>query len=91
MAKRNLVVDTKEAMDTAKEIYKGVAAKWGIQQPPVFFASKGWYDRFLGRRKIKNKDFIRSCTFWYPEVDTYTKCLKTDNKTKPNKTFTFAC
>ena len=27
MAKRNLPVDTKEAMDTAKEIYKGVAAK----------------------------------------------------------------
>lgn len=54
MAKRNLAVDTKEAMDTAKEIYKGVAAKWGIQQPPVFFASRGWFDRFLARRKIKN-------------------------------------
>ena len=58
MAKRNLAVDTKEAMDTAKEIYKGVAAKWGIQQPQVFFASKGWFERFMARHKIKKcQDF----------------------------------
>ena len=40
MAKKNLPVDTKEAMDTAKEIYKGVAAKWGIRNHQYFLHLK---------------------------------------------------
>ena len=54
MARRNLAVDLREAMDTAKEIYQGVAAKWGIVQPSPFAASRGWFDRFAARRKITN-------------------------------------
>ncbi|XP_076030751.1 distal antenna-related isoform X1 [Oratosquilla oratoria] len=42
-------------MATAKVLYKGVAIKMGIQQPPLFLASKGWLDRFMARHKVKSK------------------------------------
>uniref|UniRef100_UPI00358ECFDF tigger transposable element-derived protein 1-like n=1 Tax=Myxine glutinosa TaxID=7769 RepID=UPI00358ECFDF len=53
-AKRNLAIDTREIMDTAKDIYAAVARKMGVQQPPVFLASKGWVDKFMSRHKVKS-------------------------------------
>uniref|UniRef100_UPI00358F3FBF tigger transposable element-derived protein 1-like n=1 Tax=Myxine glutinosa TaxID=7769 RepID=UPI00358F3FBF len=53
-AKRNLVIDTREIMNTAKDIYAAVARKMGVQQPPVFLASKGWVDKFMSGHKVKS-------------------------------------
>ena len=54
MAKRNQTVDTHDLMDTALDIYKRVAAKLGVQQPPLFLASKGWVDKFMKGHKVKS-------------------------------------
>ena len=41
-------------MDTAREIYAGLAKKLGVQQPSVFLASKGWVDKFMSRHKVRS-------------------------------------
>ena len=40
-AKQNTPVDTTEIMETAKEIYCGVAKKLNVEIPPVFLTSNG--------------------------------------------------
>ncbi|KAK3893524.1 hypothetical protein Pcinc_002680 [Petrolisthes cinctipes] len=55
MARRNESVDTKDIMDTALDIYGRVARKLGVQQPPLFLASKGWLDKFIRRQKVTSK------------------------------------
>ena len=54
-AQRNQFVETREVMDTAKEIYVGVARKMGVEQPPLFLASKGWVDKYMACHKIRSK------------------------------------
>lgn len=53
-ARRNKAVDTRDIMDTAQEIYEGLAVKMGVQQPPVFQASSGWVQKFKARHNIKS-------------------------------------
>ena len=52
-AKRNTPIDTKEIMETAKEIYCGVAKKLNVETPPMFLTSKGWLDRFMAKHNVK--------------------------------------
>ena len=51
--KQNTPVDTKEIMETAKEIYCGVTKKLNVETLFVFIASKGWVDNFLARHYVK--------------------------------------
>ena len=52
--KRNSLVDTKEIMETAKEIYCGVAKKLNVNSQLVFLTSNGRVDKFTARHNVKN-------------------------------------
>ena len=74
-ARRNKLVDTRDLVDTALDLYARVAVKLGIDNPPVFVASKGWVNKFQKRQKVKSvkasgeaASADRPAAIAYPEV-----------------------
>ncbi|KAG7160090.1 putative Tc5 transposase DNA-binding domain-containing protein 3 [Homarus americanus] len=52
--RRNMAVETRDLMDTAKQLYQKLARKWEVASPPAFNASKGWIENFKSRHQVRN-------------------------------------
>ncbi|KAG7157213.1 Tigger transposable element-derived protein 4-like 5 [Homarus americanus] len=51
--RRNMAVETRDLMDTAKQLYQKLARKWKVANPPAFNASKGWIENFKSRHQAE--------------------------------------
>ncbi|KAG7161283.1 Jerky protein-like 41 [Homarus americanus] len=52
--RRNMAVETRDLMDTAKQLYQKLARKWKVANLPAFNASKGWIENFKSRHQVRN-------------------------------------
>ena len=76
-ARRNKMVDTRDLVDTALDLYAHVAVKLGIDNPPVFVASKGWVNKFQKRQKVKSvKASGEAASADRPAATAYPEVLK---------------